>query len=137
MKKLNRKGFTLIELLAVIVILAVVMVVTIPSVLNSMDSARKQQFKNAVETVRDYVQKNYDLCTIASDLSGTTYDTTLFTSGTCNISSTLNVAEKAGYSTADITKVNVTVTNKKVTVTNACPASSGKFKGADAVGTCS
>ena len=35
MKKLNRKGFTLIELLAVIVILAVVLVVTIPSLVKA------------------------------------------------------------------------------------------------------
>ena len=137
MKKMNNKGFTLIELLAVIVILAVVMVVTIPSVLNSMDSAREQQFKNAVETIRDYVQKNYDLCSIASDLSGTTYDTSLFNTNACTIKSDVNLAAKAGYSTSDISTATGTITNDKFTVTKACPAATGKFKGAAAVGTCS
>ncbi len=40
MKGLNNKGFTLIELLAVIVILALVVGITVPSVLNSMNSSR-------------------------------------------------------------------------------------------------
>ena len=59
--KLNRKGFTLIELLAIIVILAIIMVVTIPTVLNSMDSAKEKQLQNAVDSVADWVQKQYDL----------------------------------------------------------------------------
>lgn len=39
-RKLNNKGFTLIELLAVIVILALVVGITIPSVLSSMNNSR-------------------------------------------------------------------------------------------------
>ena len=81
MKKLNRKGFTLIELLAVIVILAVVMVVTIPSVLNSMDSAKQNQLKNAASSVAEWFQKNYDIATLSSgiaspDAAYTTFATT-------------------------------------------------------------
>ena len=44
MKKLNEKGFTLVELLAVIVVLASIMVLTVPSVLSSMNSARQSSF---------------------------------------------------------------------------------------------
>ena len=61
MKKLNRKGFTLIELLAVIVILAIVLVVTIPSVINAMDQARVSQLQNAADTAAEWFQKNYDI----------------------------------------------------------------------------
>lgn len=44
MKKLNKKGFTLVELLAVIVILALIMVLVLPNVMDSMNSAKQQTF---------------------------------------------------------------------------------------------
>lgn len=39
--KLNKKGFTLVELLAVIVILAIIMLIATPSILNIIGEARK------------------------------------------------------------------------------------------------
>lgn len=39
--KLNKKGFTLVELLAVIVILAIIMLIATPSILNIIGDARK------------------------------------------------------------------------------------------------
>lgn len=44
MKKLNKKGFTLVELLAVIVVLAIIMVLTLPTIMNSLSSARQSTF---------------------------------------------------------------------------------------------
>ena len=61
MKKLNRKGFTLIELLAVVVIMAVILVVTIPSVLTSMANAKKSQLQNATDSVAEWYAKQYEL----------------------------------------------------------------------------
>ena len=61
MKKLNRKGFTLIELLAVIVVLAIVLVVTIPSVLRSVDSAREKSLENAANSVADWMTRQDEL----------------------------------------------------------------------------
>lgn len=40
----NKKGFTLVELLAVIVVLAIIMIIAVPSVLNSMTDARRNSF---------------------------------------------------------------------------------------------
>ena len=101
MKKLNKKGFTLIELLAVIVVLAIVLVVTIPSVLSSMGDAKEKQFENAVKTVEEYIQKQLDACNVG-DKSLADYDATLFVQGDngCKVATTADVTDiikKAGY----------------------------------------
>lgn len=55
MKKLNRKGFTLIELLAVIVILAIILVVTVPNIISSINDARVSSLHNlAVAAAQTY-----------------------------------------------------------------------------------
>ena len=57
MKKLNNKGFTLIELLAVIVILAILVALAVPSVTTYLNGARKSTYainaKTAITAVRD------------------------------------------------------------------------------------
>ena len=74
MKKLNRKGFTLIELLAVIVILAVVLVVTIPSVIDTMNDARAKSLQNAANTVEEWFTKQYEIETLGATLGSGTND---------------------------------------------------------------
>ncbi len=44
---MKQKGFTLIELLAVIVILAIIMLIATPVVINIIDDARQGSFKNS------------------------------------------------------------------------------------------
>ena len=55
---MDKKGFTLIELLAVIVILAILMLVAIPSVSSYVSNARKQGY---VSTARQYVRSAINL----------------------------------------------------------------------------
>ena len=50
MKRLNNKGFTLVELLAVVVILALVMGIAATSMLNTMNSSRKNTLHSAAQT---------------------------------------------------------------------------------------
>lgn len=77
MKKLinNKKGFTLIELLAVIVILAILVMVSIPAVMRYLDTARKGTFSDAAATavsaVRNDVIVNGKQGTITYTLNGT------------------------------------------------------------------
>ena len=49
----NKKGFTLIELLAVILILAIIALVTVPIVINMIENARR---KAAIDTAYGYIQ---------------------------------------------------------------------------------
>ncbi len=61
MKRLNRKGFTLVELLAVIVILAIVVGITLVTVLPTLKKSRQEAFNLTAQTVADYLEKQYQL----------------------------------------------------------------------------
>ena len=133
MKKLNRKGFTLIELLAVIVILAVVMVVTIPSILNSMDKARETQLENAANSVAEWFQKNYELADLgaafgggASDVYTSFVGTTGLTTRTLNL--TNDVLKAAGISGGDDDVTGTVKLNGTQVCVTLSATSTGKFK---------
>ena len=57
---MKKKGFSLIELLAVIVILAVLALITIPIISNVIKSAKKQAFKLSVQQVSDNIFFHYN-----------------------------------------------------------------------------
>ena len=61
MKRLNRKGFTLVELLAVIVILAIVVGITLVTVLPTLKQSRQKAFELTAQTASDYYEKQYQL----------------------------------------------------------------------------
>lgn len=61
MKRLNRKGFTLVELLAVIVILAIVVGITLVTVLPTLKKSRQSAFNLTAQTAADYYEKQYQL----------------------------------------------------------------------------
>jgi len=60
---MKKKGFTLIELLAVIVILGLISVITVPIVMNEINKSRKESYEigvqNTIESARTYVIENY------------------------------------------------------------------------------
>jgi len=56
---MKKKGFTLIELLAVIVILAVIALITIPIILGVIKTAEKNAFKNSVYGIYDAIDYYY------------------------------------------------------------------------------
>ena len=79
MKKLNVsvknkiKGFTLVELLAVIVILAIIMLIAIPAVLDSLQIARRKAFVEYVNKVVNLSEKKYLDGLVTGDSTGTCY----------------------------------------------------------------
>ncbi len=70
MKRLNRKGFTLVELLAVIVILAIVVGITLVTVLPTLKKSRQSAFELTAQTVADYLEKQYQLSIVGTEVSG-------------------------------------------------------------------
>jgi len=55
----NKKGFTLVELLAVIVILGIIMVIAIPSVLETMQVAKVKSLEEYAEKVKSVGEQKY------------------------------------------------------------------------------
>lgn len=75
MKRLNRKGFTLVELLAVIVILAIVVGITLVTVLPTLKQSRQKAFELTAQTAADYYEKQYQLYLIGDTSSKLTNST--------------------------------------------------------------
>jgi len=95
MKKLNRKGFTLVELLAVIVILAIVVGITLVTVLPTLKKSRQEAFNVTAQTAADYLEKQYQL-----SLIGEKTDVTVPTTSTTMSKEDI---EKAGLKAANYT----------------------------------
>jgi len=126
MKKLNRKGFTLVELLAVIIILAIVVGITIPAVLNTVDNAKKKAFDTAVDAIKSYIKNQVDLSSLPSDVRGADYVAAIGTCRTNCTQTTGNILTVTGYN-ANITAIKWTVTNGNVTITCATPKDGGDY----------
>jgi len=75
MKKLNRKGFTLVELLAVIVILAIVVGITLVTVLPTLQKTRQDAFEVTAQTAADTIEKQYQLSLIGQETTLTKFGT--------------------------------------------------------------
>ena len=59
LKKKHKLGFTLVELLAVITILGIIMIIATPSVLSTMEVAKKKTFINYIQKVFNKGQEQY------------------------------------------------------------------------------
>ena len=132
MRRLNRKGFTLIELLAVIVVLGLVMVVTIPSVVSAVKAARQGAYDDAISIIEKYVNDEYVKCQI-DPFSTDDYNSELF-DGECNLNEDIStiVLHETKYSD-DISSVSLEYdeNDDEYKVIDAPVNTNGKFKGVE------
>lgn len=126
MKKLNRKGFTLVELLAVIVILAIVVGITMVTILPTLENSRKKAFDTAVETISNYIQDQKDMSLLSADLRGSTYNSTIGEAESGD-GSTGNLLTTTGYS-KNITAIKWKVENGVVKIECATANESGDYR---------
>lgn len=123
MKKLNRKGFTLVELLAVIIILAIVVGITIPAVLGTINSSRRKAGEDAAQIAANWVDEQYTLVAVdylSADASfrsacgdngsvcASDTGISLTTTGN-NDTAGKNLVTAAGMKVADVTKIDVKI----------------------------
>ena len=110
MKKKN--GFTLVELLAVIVILAIILVIAVPQIMNTIKDARKGSFESSAKLIASNAETYW--------LTKQTLGETLPTTAAC--------ADLASLS-ADYGTCTVTIDNAGKVKVSLAGAEDGKFKG--------
>ena len=69
---MNRKGFTLIELLAVIVLIAIIGIITVPNLLNTVDSSKEESYDILIKNIVTASKTYYEECEYG-DLSDSKY----------------------------------------------------------------
>lgn len=111
MKRLNRKGFTLVELLAVIVILAIIVGIVFPQVMNSINNSRVSAIhSSAKELVRwwenavgaDALVTDESERQIPSDILSTVTDKWQCMDSITSTSASKNLFDIAGLSKTDL-----------------------------------
>ena len=68
---MNRKGFTLIELLAVIILIAIIGIITVPNLLNTVDSSKEASYDILIKNIVTASKTYYEECEYG-DLSNST-----------------------------------------------------------------
>ncbi len=77
---MNKKGFTLIELLAVIVLLSIIMIITVPSVIEYVNTSRNASYNIFIKSIISASKTYYEECEYG-DLS----DSSKYSSYACQI----------------------------------------------------
>ena len=121
---MKKNGFTLVELLAVIVILAIILVIAVPKITDTIDNARRGSFESSIKMVAAQAETQK---TVADTLEGVTFD-----SGTAEAKVTCTGKSWTGLNNSDYDTCSYTITNGTASVTL---KGKGKFAGYTCTGT--
>ena len=121
---MKKNGFTLVELLAVIVILAIILVIAVPKITDTIDNARKGSFESSIKMVAAQAETQK---TVADTLEGVTFGD----SGTCKTTDG-DAASWTGLNSSDYDTCSYTITDGTASVTL---KGKGKFAGYTCTGT--
>lgn len=100
---MNRKGFTLIELLAIIVLIALIAVLVMPSALDSTNASKNAAYKVLLENIKTASETYYQECEYG-DLS----DNTKYGSYACEIKGNTITTNIGALANTGILKVSDT-----------------------------
>ena len=98
MKRLNNKGFTLVELLAVIIILAIVVGISIPSITNIINDSKNNSLGVAVDAAADYLTDQYSYMNIDYNTATTAFTGAFGSSPTTEVAITGDLLAETGLS---------------------------------------
>ena len=92
---MNRKGFTLIELLAVIILIAIIAVLIVPSVINSVEKSKEASYNMLIKNIVTASELFYQECEYG-DLSNEKYGSYTCSINDNNINTSLGVLANTG-----------------------------------------
>ena len=122
---MKKNGFTLVELLAVIVILAIILVIAVPKITDTIDNARRGSLQSSVKMVAAQAETQK---TVADTLEGVTFE-----SGSAASPITCTSAEWAGLNSTDYKSCSYYIASDGTA--NVTLVGQGKFDGYTCSGT--
>lgn len=132
MRKLNRKGFTLVELLAVIIILAIVVGITIPAVLSTINSSRQKAGTDAAQIAANWIDEQYTIVAVDSGSADSNFKTLCGNNGGTCLSKVVKTTDAGtitslGMKSTDVSEVRVKITASGKSCVTVVAASSGAY----------
>ena len=133
---MNRKGFTLIELLAVIILIALIAVLIVPNILDTMTKSKEASYQLLVKNIVTSAKTYYEECEYGDLSNGTKYGSYACIINNNTITITLGTLANTGFLSVkdvdlnnkkkvlnpknnyDISECNITITKTKNEVTD-------------------
>lgn len=106
---MNKKGFTLIELLAVIVLIALIAVLVMPSVLDSFEASKETSYNVLLENIKTAAETYYQECEYGNLSDSTKYGSYACTIKNNTIYTTIGALANTGILKVSDTKNDVLV----------------------------
>ena len=115
----NKRGFTLVELLAVIVILGIILLIAVPKIMDTIDSATDASMESSAKMLAASAEREYTVRQTLSDA----------TAITCSAVATLSASDYDLSSGTAASECTISFDASGNATVQLCGASGGKFDG--------